>query len=243
MWGELRGKRRKQVVGALGVIGFLVLGWVASFVLPSEEEANQRRASPATPPLAPQTAAVGSPSEAGNARMETPAPAPTWYVYITGSVRKPGVYQLPPGSRLFQLVDAAGGFDGFADRVAVNLAAPLADGLHVHVPRKGETAGRSASTNEFLMSSIAVQPGPNPSPGFQVPGTQVGWRGDGRIDINRAPADELTRLRGIGPSLAQRIVEHRRQHGPFRSVEDLVQVRGIGAAKIRGLRDQAVTGP
>ena len=68
-------------------------------------------------------------------------------------------------------------------------------------------------------------------------------RSGGLIDINHAPEDELTRLRGIGPTLARRIVEYRRQHGPFRSVEELIQVRGIGGVKVNGLRKQAIAAP
>ena len=90
---------------------------------------------------------------------------------------------------------------------------------------------------------MIVTQGPVPSPssrGFQAPGAP---RSSGRIDINHAPEGDLVRLRGIGPTLARRIVEYRQQHGPFRSVEELVQVRGIGAAKVNGLREQATVSP
>lgn len=151
-----------------------------------------------------------------------------WFLYVTGSVRRPGVYRLPPGARAVHLVDAAGGFDGFADPVAVNLAQPLADGMHVHVPRKGERQPQEA----LVVAAPTVRIGP---PARSKDG--------GLIDVNRASEMELTALRGIGPTLARRIVEYREKNGPFRSVEELVQVRGIGAAKLEGFRDRATVGP
>ena len=121
-----------------------------------------------------------------------------------------------------------GGFDGFADPVAVNLAQPLADGMHVHVPRKGERQPQEA----LVVAAPTVRIGP---PARSKDG--------GLIDVNRASEMELTALRGIGPALARRIVEYREKNGPFRSVEELVQVRGIGAAKLEGFRDRATVGP
>lgn len=151
-----------------------------------------------------------------------------WFLYVTGSVRRPGVYRLPPGARAVHLVDAAGGFDGFADPVAVNLAQPLADGMHIHVPRKGERQPRE----DLVVAAPTVRIGP---PARSKDG--------GLIDVNRASEMELTALRGIGPALARRIVEYREKNGPFRSVEELVQVRGIGAAKLEGFRNRATVGP
>ncbi|MBR1671472.1 MAG: ComEA family DNA-binding protein [Fretibacterium sp.] len=175
-----------------------------------------------------------------------PEPQADWYLYITGSVRKPGVYRLPPDSRLFQLVDAAGGLDGFADRVAINLAEPLRDGQHVHVPHKGETqANNRKEALSRATEAVVLVPAPSTTAqnfGFRISDARQ-QQPNGLIDINRASEEALVRLRGIGPALARRIVEYRRQHGPFRSVEELVQVRGIGAAKVKGLRGQATVGP
>lgn len=172
-----------------------------------------------------------------------------WCLYITGSVRKPGIYNLPPGSRVFQLIEAAGGFDGFADPAALNLAERLEDGQHVHVPKKTENAppvslrGRRETQGKGMM--IVIEGPSRPRLNLQAPGgSSTSLRSGGEpVDINRASEEELTRLRGIGPALARRIVEYRQQHGPFRSVEELAQVRGIGAVKVNGLRGQATVSP
>jgi competence protein ComEA len=134
-------------------------------------------------------------------------------VYVSGAVEHPDVYTLPPGSIVKDAIVAAGGAAADADLDAVNLALPLSDALQVHVPRQGE-----ASHPRPLQGS--------PSPG----GSQV--------DLNTAGAAELETLPGIGPALAQRIVDYRQTHGPFQTIEDIMQVSGIGPAtfdKIKAL--------
>ena len=96
--------------------------------------------------------------------------------------------------------------------------------MHVHVPRKGE---RPTQESLAILAPTVVRPR---TPGFP-------------IDVNRASEADLTALRGIGPALARRIVAYREANGPFRSVEELAQVKGIGAAKLEGFRDQATVGP
>jgi competence protein ComEA len=153
--------------------------------------------------------------------------------FVTGNVRKPGVYKLPVGSRLFHLVEAAGGLNGLADPAAVNLAAHLEDGLHVHVPKKGDRLPESPAQPLVTASPPARSRAPSSSP----------KKAGGIVDVNRASQEELTSLKGIGPVLAKNIVEHRQKNGPFRSVEDLLQVKGIGAKKLEGLRDSVSLGP
>ncbi len=230
MWRELWNRYRVQTISVMGFVLFAVVGATA-MLLPSVKERLERQGAEAQPAqVQPRAPSAGQP-EAERQSAQEAAPQAEWYLYITGSVRKPGVYKLPANSRLFHLVDAAGGFDGFADRVAVNLAEPLTDGLHVHVPRKGERAAEAAPP---------IVPVVRPNVVLHVPPAP---RRSGRIDINRASAAELEALRGIGPTLARRIVEYRQEHGPFASVEDLVRVRGIGAAKLHGLMEQASVGP
>ena len=103
--------------------------------------------------------------------------------------------------------------------------------MHVHVPRKGERQPQET----LVVAAPTVRIGPP----ARVPNS----KSDGLIDVNRASETELTALRGIGPALARRIVEYREKNGPFRSVEELVLVRGIGAAKLEGFRDRATIGP
>ncbi len=155
-----------------------------------------------------------------------PAPAPTTtvaagavVVHVAGAVAAPGVYELAAGARVVDGVAAAGGAVVEADVGALNLAAVLADGQRVYVPRLGEP--------------VPPDIGPSPAPGSSVPA--------GPVDLNAATAAELDRLPGIGPATAQAIVEHRGANGPFVTVDDLEAVRGIGPAKLEVIRDQVTT--
>lgn len=148
-------------------------------------------------------------------------------VHVVGAVVAPGVQRLPAGSRVVDAVDAAGGAAPDADLGRVNLASPLSDGQQVYVLRVGE-----------------VPPVPAPSTASGGPGETVGsGAGDtaasGPINVNTAPAAELEELPGVGPTTAQAIIDHREQHGPFASVDDLLDVRGIGEAKLEQIRDRA----
>ena len=226
MWRTLWERHRGAFCFAVGMLCFLVAGLMVR-TLPSIRE----RLITLSPSLSDvSNRAPSSSRDRNEPRVPSPErtpPAPEsdgWYLYITGSVRRPGVYRLPPGARTVHLVDAAGGLDGFADPVAVNLAQPLTDGMHIHVPRKGE---RPTQESLAILAPTVVRPR---TPGFP-------------IDVNRASEADLTALRGIGPTLARRIVAYREANGPFRSVEELAQVKGIGAAKLEGFRDQATVGP
>lgn len=137
----------------------------------------------------------------------TRTPAPI-AVYVTGAVLRPDVYTLPEGSRLKDALLAAGGATAEADLDALNLAAPLRDGERVHVPAQGAAP---------LSAPTGAQPA-------------------GPVNINRATAAELEALPGLGPTLAQRIVEDRQANGPYESVDQLLRVRGIGPALLEKLR-------
>lgn len=226
MWRTLWERHRGVFCFAVGMLCFLVAGLMVR-TLPSIRE-RLITLSPSSSDVSDR--APSSPRDRNEPRVPSPERTPPdtesggWYLYITGSVRRPGVYRLPPGARTVHLVDAAGGLDGFADPVAVNLAQPLTDGMHIHVPRKGE---RPSQESLAILAPTVVRPR---TPGFP-------------IDVNRASEADLTALRGIGPTLAKRIVAYREANGPFRSVEELAQVKGIGAAKLEGFRDQATVGP
>ncbi|MFQ5946078.1 MAG: helix-hairpin-helix domain-containing protein [Anaerolineae bacterium] len=132
-------------------------------------------------------------------------------VYIIGAVQVPGVYYLPEGSRIYDALEAAGGPTGEADLVRVAMAQRLTDEQTVYVPRVGETA----------------------IPVLAPPGNESG----GKVNINRADLSQLDTLPGIGPGLAQRILDYRRANGPFKTIEDLLAVPGIGETIFLGLRD------
>jgi len=134
-------------------------------------------------------------------------------IHVAGAVARPGVYSLPRGSIVQEAITAAGGLRGDADLARLNLAQPLEDGRRIEVP--------------LLVESVA-------SSGVQLAGSEV------RLPLNSATAPELEQLPGIGPVLAQKIIEYRDQFGPFQRFEDLLQVEGIGPAKLEGLRDLLV---
>ncbi|HSL28225.1 MAG TPA: helix-hairpin-helix domain-containing protein [Anaerolineales bacterium] len=150
-------------------------------------------------------------------------PAPTerpLIVHITGAVPRPGVYALPKNARVQDAIAAAGGFLADAEKSQINLAALLEDGEKLEVP--------------FLEGALPVVGTPGPT--VVAITTEL-------ININTASAEELETLPGIGPSLAQRIIEYREQNGPFPTVEDLDNVSGIGLGLIERFRDQVTVGP
>ena len=150
-----------------------------------------------------------------------------WVLYITGEVSSPGVYTLPPDVRIVDLVGAAGGLTPKADPVRINLAAPLGDGMHIHVPAAGanESFGPSLSLPQPPSSSLTA-----PAEGAAPP----------QVNVNSATLQELERLPGVGPATARAILEYRTSRGSFSSVEDLLSVKGIGPKKLEGMR-RAVT--
>jgi len=138
----------------------------------------------------------------------TPAPASTpgeIGVYVVGAVMKPRVYFLPQGSRVADALEVAGGPTEEADLVRVNLAKRVYDEEQIYVPRLGEE-----------------------NPPLPPPSTSSGGQAGGKININTATAAELEALPGIGPVLAQRIVDYRKANGPFAAIEDIKNVSGIG---------------
>ena len=150
-------------------------------------------------------------------------------VHVTGAVIRPGVVTLGEGSRVNDAISAAGGVSPDADTQQLNLARVLTDGEQIRVPRIGEVLPDPAP-----QSGAAATPGAGTDPGKPGAGSA-----SGTVNINTASASDLEKLPGIGPALAQRIVEYRDSHGPFASVDALTDVPGIGKAKLEALREQA----
>lgn len=141
------------------------------------------------------------------------------HVHVVGAVQTPGVYQLPRGSIVQDALAAAGGPAAEANLAAINLAADLSDSQQVYVPFVGETP--QAVLNQGSSSLAAA---------------------DSRLNVNTATAPELERLPGIGPSLAQAIIEYREDNGPFQEPKDLLAVPGIGPGKLAQIED-LITAP
>lgn len=137
----------------------------------------------------------------------TPSPAQQLVVDVAGAVRRPGLYHLAQGTRIADAVAAAGGATAHADVNLVNLAAPLADGEQVLVPARGGAAAAGSA------------------PSATAP-----------LDLNTASAEQLDALPGVGPATAQKIIDYRQAHGPFRSIDELEAVPGIGPSKLAQLK-------
>lgn len=137
-------------------------------------------------------------------------------VHITGAVYNPGIYYLPEGARAFQAVEKAGGALEEADLERVNLAQPLYDGQAFYVPRKGDGGSGHAAGGSFAH------------------GGPVGIT---KININTADRAQLESLPGIGSVKAQNIISYREKNGPFKSIEDLLKVSGIGEKTLEGIRE------
>ncbi len=197
MGGDFLGNRR-QVAVALLIAAALLVGVAIRYAAGS-------RASP--PPAVVQ----GGSGATGQQEI---------VVHVAGAVERPGIYRLPSGSRVADVLERAVPKPA-ADLDALNLAARLNDGQKVTVPERRPPAAAGPAPQ-----------GTGASNPFQAPGS-----GDRKVNINTADQAELDRLPGIGPALAQRIIQYRETHGPFAAPEDLKLVPGIGDKKFQALKD------
>lgn len=172
------------------------------------------RGAPAPPEALLPLAVTDAGSPSAGAAGAAPEPDPPAYVHAAGAVARPGVYRVSPGGRVADVVDAAGGPGPDADLDQVNLAARVADGERVYVPRAGEAPPAGA--------------------GAGAPGGASA----GPVDLNTATLDQLDALPGVGPATAQAILDHRSERGRFASVDELLEVRGIGDARLAALRSR-----
>jgi len=165
-------------------------------------------------------------SSASTIVVSTPLPDPTSpptstpgpiRVHVSGAVRQPDVYELPAGCIVKDAVGAAGGPTESADLDGVNLAVELRDQQQVYVPRQGEAAPMSPAS-----AGVDAASGP--------------------VNINTATAAELETLPGIGPKTADTIVEYREANGPFETIEDIMDVPGIGEGTFEKIKDRITVG-
>lgn len=163
---------------------------------------------------APQTGLVAGSGAAG---------PPSLVVYVAGTVRHPGLYHLPPGARIYDAVQAAGGVRAGAPLGTLNLAAKIVDGQQIVVGSAGGGGPGSA--------------GGQPEAGA-ASGTGGTSSGSALIDLNSATGEQLQTLPGVGPVLAQHILDWRTAHGTFTTIEQLQEVSGIGPAKFAALRNR-----
>jgi competence protein ComEA len=195
--------RPQLVAYALAALVVLALG--VRFM-----QGQARSAAVATPASASAGATAAGPASAP-VRIE-PRPAAVALVHVAGAVRSPGVYRLREGERIQDAVRRAGGPRAGADLNAINLAAKVADGQQVVVPRRGAAGGAAVGAG--------APGGPAQPP----------------VRLNTATAEQLDTLDGVGPATAAKILDWRRQHGGFRSIDDLGEIPGIGPKRLAALR-------
>lgn len=182
--------------------------FVLAEALKENEAAGENSAEPATE------------AEALDGAMDGCVEEKVCFVHICGAVKAPGVYQIEKGSRIFTVVDMAGGFLETACQSYVNLAEPVSDGQRIYIPTQEEAA-----------DSILLQQ------------TDVGEKtADGRININTAQAEELCTLPGIGAAKADAIIAYRSEHGSFKQIEDIMKVTGIKQSGYEKLRERITVG-
>jgi competence protein ComEA len=201
-------QRRRPLLAAAVALVLLLLA--VRYVLPA---GTTTPAAPLPPPPARGTSATGAPT----ARV---------VVDVVGAVRQPGLYRLSQGSRIADAVARAGGATGKADLAQVNLAAPLADGEQIVVPRRGVAGGGAGSFG----ASPADSGGSDGSGGAPA----------APVQLSTATLEQLDTLPGVGPVTAQKILDYRTKHGAFQSVDELDAVPGIGPKRLEQLRDLVV---
>ncbi|MGM0874337.1 MAG: helix-hairpin-helix domain-containing protein [Bacillota bacterium] len=138
----------------------------------------------------------------------------TLVIDIKGAIVHPGVYEMQSGARVHQLIKEAGGLNDDADELAINLAAPLEDGMVIYIPKKGE-----------------IKENPLTMPTGQEENQE-------KVNINLATSDELQTLTGIGPSKAEAIITYREENGPFKAPEGLLEVSGIGEKSLEKMKEE-----
>jgi len=208
---RIGGLGRRELVG-LVLIGALIVGGAVFWYV---------RSLPAPIRVEASSAPI-RPAGGGSAVPSSPTPSPAvLVVYVTGWVVHPGVYDFSDGDRVIDAIDRAGGVRSGADLAGINLAARLADGMQITVGRRGQPG--SAGIGSGAGSAGSGGAGADRNAG---------------VNINSATLDQLDSLPGIGPALAQRIVDYREQHGPFHSIEELMKVSGIGPKKFAQLQSR-----
>lgn len=190
---DLRFTREQIVVAAVVVLALLFVG----------SRLLNRSHAVAAPPI-PTAASTHAPTNTGGAQL--------MYVDVVGAVRRPGLYRLRRGARIADAVARAGGVTRKAQLELVNVAAPVADGEQVVVPRRGAGAALGASPSGAAGASA------------------------GPVHLGTATAEELDSLPGVGPVTAQKIIDYRQRHGGFSSVDELDAVPGIGPARMEQLK-------
>lgn len=149
------------------------------------------------------------------------------FVDIAGAVKKPGVYEIEPEARIYEVVDKAGGLTKDADTSMMNLAERVNDGMKIVIPAEGTVVSQGGQSDSYNSEQTGGSGGSATTP-------------DGKVNINQADAVELQAINGIGPVTADSIIAYREENGLFRTPEDLKKVRGIGEKTFEKIKDQVI---
>jgi competence protein ComEA len=252
---NLTKRERLGVAAFAGILALVVLGgWT-----------YRKSGTPPVRPALAQAGMTGEGGIVLSAAKPTPTPTPVppkeLIVYVTGAVKRPDVYSFKSGERLYHAIRKAGGFRSDAVQDALNLADRLKDADQIHVPTKPapkltdtcssiersdkEVANPKAAVKKPVTSAsagrvvgrsapaVAVRAAPQPEPKGEklIAGESVA------VNLNKADAEQLQRLPGIGPAMAERILAFRKEVGGFQRVEDLQEVRGIGEKTFARLKE------
>lgn len=153
-------------------------------------------------------------------------------IHITGEVKKKGILYLDKGARIVDAIEAAGGATKNASLDQVNLAYILEDGQKIYIPNKNEKIKTGAYIITNSGQNVLIEEGKESTT------TEKNAKGvSGKVNINTANQTELETLQGIGPALAQRIIEYRQENGKFQTIEDIQNVKGIGDSKYSNIKD------
>ncbi len=216
--------RRTLIVAAITFgMGSVIMIWL--LIGPFANSTQPTIIMAAEPPIG---AIEALPTEALPLEAETANPgtsakaaeAEALIVYVSGAVIAPDVYRLPIGARIKDVIVAAGGLSADADPDAINLAAHIADAQQIKVPRRGEVAAQASGIPQATTAADGAL-----------------------INLNTASAAELDTLPGIGLAIAERIIEYRGTNGPFKSVDDLRNIKGIGTALFEKIAPLVTVGP
>lgn len=149
-------------------------------------------------------------------------------VHVSGAVKNEGVYELEEDARIADAIEKAGGVTDIANMKNVNLASKLEDGMKIYIPKQGEDVlENNLEENSNNKETTLGGSGTNSNVGNEK----------GKININKATKEELDTLPGIGESTAQKIIKYREEHGSFKNIEELKEVKGIGDAKYEEIKD------
>jgi competence protein ComEA len=206
-------RERLEALGGRRRDAWLVVAIIAVVVLGALALRSRSVPAQVAPPSTSSDADTRGPATQPTSAAVSPAPQGVVLVHVAGAVRRPGLYELPLGARIADAVKAARGPRRGADLDAINLAEAVADGAKVEVPRRGSAVAPAAGV-----------PMASPSPTAAL------------VNINQADQVELETLPGIGPVTATAILDYRSEIGAFSSVEQLLDVSGIGPVTLENVR-------